>query len=315
MTEFSRVAEQALDAESEERLSAINERMAGLFEDEDAAPTRPIVLVVGQQRSGSTLVSQTVCMGCEVGYPSNLIARFWRAPVAGAWLQRALRAQLGSPQSEFTSVLGTTPSLLEPHEFSYFWNDWFPGETSCRDAAGFVKVMGNLERAFAAPLVFKNVFNSLRVELLARLLPTALFIVVRRSLLDVACSTLASRRKRYGDPRAFFGVRPPSMGDIDGLAPAEQIAEQLFATEATLAEGLAAVDGDRVIELDYREFCAAPEAALASLQGRGIGRRGEVALPASFRPTDWSTHDDAPVLAAALRRRFAGSELGGGYLP
>lgn len=318
MGEFERVAGQALDREIEERVRAVNERLGGLFEEGDAEVTRPVVLVVGHQRSASTLVSQLLAVACDIGYPSNLVARFWRAPVAGVWMQRALGRQLGAPATDFSSDLGTTLGLLEPHEFSYFWNEWFPEPRRCRNEAAFVRLVGHLERAFAAPLAFKNVLNSLRVDVLARLLPTSLVVVPRRPLVDVACSTLDARRRRFGSDRAWFGVRPPGCAEEEmaSLPPVEQIAAQLFHTEAALAEGLARVDPARVLELDYAAFCARPALLADWLADRGIARRAGATLPERFacrRPGE--RHPDAGALAEALRRRFRGSDLPPGLLP
>jgi LPS sulfotransferase NodH len=295
---------QVKDGAVEAVLDAANDRLAGALEHEDAELERPVMLIVGHQRSGSTLVSQYVCAALDVGYPSNITARFWRAPLVGIALQRSLAQQLGSAATTFQSELGTTAGLLDPHEFSYFWNEWFPGETRCRDEHGFYRVVANMERAFDRPMVFKNNFNSLRIGLLARLLPTALFVVVRRDLVDVGCSTLDARRRRYGDDTTWFGVRPPGCEDLEQLSPVQQVAAQLHATEAALAEGLAGLPPARRIEIAYDSFCADPRGLRAQLVALGIEARAGVDTPSSFRKTATAVgHPDAESLRKALAQR------------
>jgi len=300
--EPQRVAGQRKDERVETGLDALNERLAGFGEEAGARVERPVFLIVGHQRSGSTLVSQYLSLALDVGYPSNLVARFWRAPVAGIRLQQALRHQIGPPGRSFTSELGTTHSLLEPHEFSYFWNHWFPAERRCRDREGFRRALAAMERAFEAPLLFKSILNSLRIGLLAEILPTAVFVRVDRNLLDVACSTLDARRRRYGHDRAWLGVVPEACEELSDRPAAEQIAAQVTMVERSLREGLAALPQDRVVEVGYEDFCREPAALAGRLRVRGVPARQEVSLPASFEARSAARdHPDAPALASALR--------------
>lgn len=302
MSDFTRTS-QPKDERLERALDHINTLLADALEEEDARVEQPVFLVIGHQRCGSTLVSQYLCSALELGYPSNIVARFWRAPVVGITLQKALSTQLSGVASSFTSELGTTRGPLEPHEFSYFWNERFPGETECADERAFQRTLGNMERAFGCPLCFKNNFNSLRIQLLARLLPTAVFISVRRDLLDIACSTLNARRKRYGTDGAWFGVRPPACDDSKGLSPYAQIAAQIHYTEQAIVTGLAALPATRVIEVDYRAFCADPQTTAERVGAFGVNARPEANLPSSFLPTATSQgHPDAGALSEALSR-------------
>ena len=87
--------------------------------------TRPIIFVLGLPRSGTTLLTQLLIAGLNVGYIDNLVARFWLAPIHGIRLSRAV---LEKKQFSFTSDYGKTPSIDGPHEFSYFWHYWFKME-------------------------------------------------------------------------------------------------------------------------------------------------------------------------------------------
>ncbi len=296
----------AKDAEIEGALQLINERLAGLFPG-GGPPARPVLLLVGHQRSGSTLLGQYLTAALEVGYPSNLIARFWRAPIAGLVLQQAVASAIDA-QPGFSSELGTTTGLLGPHEFSYFWNHWFPDQRRCLDAAAFVATIGGLEAAFARPLLFKNNFNALRIDVLATLLPTARFVRIRRDLVDVACSTLDARRLRFGTDRAWFGVQAPGWEDLAALSPIRQIAAQIRRTEAAMDAGWAQLPADSGMLVDYEEVCRAPASVARAITRRwDVVARDGTNLPASFASRHPArAHSDAEALRAALADQFAG---------
>ncbi len=282
MSERFERTRQAKDPDLERGLELINGRLEGLLEV-DAVPERPILFIVGHQRCGATVVGQYLAAALAVGYPSNLIARFWRAPLAGLVIQRGLQAQLAALRPNFSSELGSTPGVLDPHEFSYFWEHWFPLVRSCRDPAGFVRLLGSLQAAFDLPLLFKNVFNSLRIDLLAELLPPARFLWVERDAGEVARSTLEARRSRFGRDDAWFGVRGDDWDDLAALPPTEQIAAQIARTEEAMRAGWDRVAPEARMTVDYHQFCAAPARVAAELQSRwGLAPRPGVALPASF---------------------------------
>lgn len=301
------------DSEVLERaIAAMNERLDGLFPS-DTPPCKPIVLIVGHQRSGTTLVYQTLSALGEVGYPSNLVARFWRAPVAGIRVQQSVQAHIAAAPSAYVSELGSTQTLLEPHEFSYFWNHWWPQPRRCLDPSRFVNTLGGMERAYGAPVVMKNVFNTLRVDTLADLLPTARFVVLRRNLRDVACSTLNARRQRFGTDDAWFGVAPEQHQSLRALPPAAQIAGQLHSTELALQRARRHVSADRIIDLPYVDFCRDPVSILHRLREQ-IEPRTHRAIPSGFAPTEHATHPDAAALLDALAEHFTSEQIEAGGL-
>ena len=53
-----------------------------------ASPLRPVVLVLGPPRSGTTLVSQLITTSRLFGTVCNLAARFWEAPAFGLVVRR-----------------------------------------------------------------------------------------------------------------------------------------------------------------------------------------------------------------------------------
>ena len=268
-------------------------------------PSAPPVFIVGPPRSGTTMVYQLIARGLEVGYVSNVMARFWTAPVLGAMVSR--RALGLSAPEDLESDLGRTASPGGVHEFGYFWRRFFDdtltdwadeplrgmGEPLQRELAGIAAV-------FARRLVFKNLTCSQRIVPLSRLLPGCVFIDIRRDRLDTAASILLGRRRCLDDISQWWSLRPKEVDEFRGLAVIEQIAAQMDSTWSRIEADCAAMGAER-IELAYEDCCRAPDDMLEMLAGRlGVERRAWTPSPVAVRR---ARLDDEP-LAGELRRVF-----------
>jgi hypothetical protein len=308
------------DPGQEDLLARVNELLAPLQErldgDEVASVDEvPLLFLVGHQRCGSTLLGQTLVQGLHVAYPTNLIARFWRAPRVGLLLQETLYGLDPAPDGGFRSHVGTTEGPLGPHEFSYFWNHWFPQHHRCRDEDALARVLAGWSQACGLPLLFKNNWNGLRIALLARLFPGARFVHARRDLRDVALSSLRIREHRFGSASAWFGLDPAGWEALTEEPPARQVAEQLHLSEEALAAGLAGLDPGRWIGVAYEELCRDPAGVVAAVAGLGVSLRPEAELPQAFEPARPREGADAAEwegLEAALAARFSAAEIARG---
>jgi len=98
------------------------------------APERPVLFIMGCARSGSTFLHQILAATQLFCYPTNLMSRFYYAPYWGARIQQLLidadlkgEILVGNATiKSFKSELGKTTGALQPHEFWYFWNRFFP---------------------------------------------------------------------------------------------------------------------------------------------------------------------------------------------
>jgi len=109
-----------------------------------------LILVMGPLRSGTTLFMQWLANKwlANTGlfaYPTNLLSRFYQAPIIGAKIQLLLtdprfnfRDELGefAQQAEYRSENGKTKGVLAPNEFWYFWRRFLaePGRDVWTDA-------------------------------------------------------------------------------------------------------------------------------------------------------------------------------------
>lgn len=299
---------------------------------ERGAPTRPVVLVVGCPRSGTTLLMQWLAASGAFGYPSNLLSRFWRAPAVGAMVERLLfdpavqfRDELGlgsAPAVGFDSDLGKTAGARSPNEFWYFWRRFFPlgeagglGEAGRAgvDGPGFLGELAAWEAAVGRPLALKAVLLAWDLPLLAALLPRAVFVDIRRDPFYNAQALLLARRRFFGDARRWYSVRPPEAGALADRTPHEQVVGQVGYMRRAIDGGLASLDPRRVVRLAYARFCGDPAEAWAELV-RALRAAGEeidpsYRGPARFEASDGVrvTSEEAEAIAAAWEEfPFAG---------
>ncbi len=243
---------------------------------------RPVVFILGLPRSGTTLVYQYVVHRLEVAYWTNGVGLHPRAPVVTTFLEKRRGPHVSDFRSRYGKVLGTTA----PREAGSVWGRFFDLEQRTgfddlgpQEAARLRNLVAATQRAFGgAPFVNKNVKHMLRIDALARVFPESLFLVVRRRAQDTALSILRARAASH-DPKRWWSVRIPDCERLLTLPVEEQVAAQVRGLRQQLAADLAALPGERVLELDYERFCREPDAALGPLR-RMLGALGERNVPA-----------------------------------
>lgn len=297
------------DLRFEEVLAGINRALYPLELDYISRfkqPQYPVIFVAGTQRSGTTLLMQLLIACFKAGYVSNIMARFWKAPYIGALLARELRQKQRARPLDFASKLGTTYGYDGPHEFGYFWQYWFPynesHQTSDEDLKNmdsnlFCQELAAMESTFGAPLAFKNpIVFSLNMIALARILPTAVFLICHRQPLYVAQSTLLSRLEFHGKKDEWFSVKPKEYTWLRNRPYPEQIAGQIFYTEQRIKDSLAAIDPCHHLTIEYEDLCADPERELKRIQKLVADVGYELELtgyrPDPFQCTDIQRIDD-----------------------
>jgi len=269
-------------------------------------PVNPVIFIAGLPRSGTTLLLQALIAAFEIGYISNLIARFWKAPYIGALLARDLRRRKKLEHIDFESELGATYGYEGPHEFGFFWQRWFPYNETHQprkedlqtvDFDLLRKELGAIESVFNAPLAFKNpiVFN-LNIDVLAKVLPKAVFVICQRDHIYIAQSLLLSRLKYHGRKDMWFSVKPKEYVQLKERPYPEQIAGQIYYTERRIQESLANIPSSRYIIVEYLDLCKDPAHELKRVQelveqnGGRLISTGDT--PEPFEPTNIQRLDD-----------------------
>ena len=242
------------------------------------------IFLVGAPRTGSTVLYQAVCNRFGMPFVANLTNDlFASTPIIGFTIQKA--APIAIP---FNSRFGKTEGAFQPSEGSALMRHWFgSGDPPALKAATvraeleqhFVDTIRAVAVLFGSPLVFKNAWNCYRVPYLARTLPNAHFIWIRRDIGDAAKSDLDARYQTKGDPSLWNSALPPNIEKLRCLPPALQVVENQFAFNTALRDSLQCLDRERWMEVWYEDFQLDPESVLSRI-GKLLDQ-----LPRSGAPT------------------------------
>ena len=258
---------------------------------DDQPLEQPPVFIVGAPRSGSTLLYQLLVEVFEVGFLSNRHCRLWGSP---ALVERFARPKRAASHT-YDSTHGGTAGAGAPSECGEYWYRFFrrrPHHVPLAEAdPARLRALRASVRGFGAaagrPLLFKNLFCTLRLEPIAAALPEAAYLLIRRDLVDNAHSILEARKRINGDYAAWWSSEPPEIERLRTLPAEQQAVEQVRLVEAA-AERTRAANPDRFLELRYEDLCSDPRATVdeveAFLAGFGIqvSRRG--IAPERFEP-------------------------------
>ncbi|HPF70958.1 MAG TPA: sulfotransferase [Candidatus Krumholzibacteria bacterium] len=295
----------------------------------DPSPRLPSVFIVGCPRSGTTLAYQWLAATGLFTYPTNFTSRFPTAPWLAERVQQLLRdpacdvdgeltLDAGTSADAFRSRLGKTRGPFAAHEFWYWWRRFLPegahhaldaGQLARVDAARMQQELAAWEAVLGRPLLMKALILDWNLPWLARLLPQAVFVHVRRDPLLTMQSLLAARREFFGDERPWYSFRPAEYAQLATLEPVQQVAAQVDLVDRAVTAGLAGLPARRRLVLAYEDLCREPAAAYAQvierLAAAGYAVDAPYAGPGSFPVRDALTggDDEAGALRAAWAER------------
>lgn len=225
----------------------------------------PPVFIIGPPRSGSTLLFQVLTDAFDFGFMSNLHSYFFGAP---SILEAISHRNSNSKTSSYSSQYGRTKNLSSPSEIGEFWYRFFrrnPAYVTLKDVEP--KKMLNLRRAVASfikvcdkPVLFKNLYVSLRLEPIVEHIPEAIFIIIKRDELDNARSILKARMDIYHTYEKWFSLKPPSTIDLEQLVPEAQVVQQIRLVQDQIRNDLPTkkIAQHKLFKLDYEELCRDP---------------------------------------------------------
>lgn len=241
-------------------------RVESMFVQNSDEPLRhPPIFFLGAPRSGSTLMIQVITDALEVGYISNHHCHWFGAP---ALAERLFRPTARRSLSDYKSEQGVTSSPYAPAECGEWWYRFFrrrPAYVSLDDVEpkkmlAFRRSVGALTNTFDRPILFKNLYASLRIQAIAKYLPESLFIVTHRDEVDNGHSLLDARYQEFKNYDAWLSVEPPNVEILMRLPAHEQVIEQIRHIHNMIENDLkiAAVPASRRFDLCYEDFCADP---------------------------------------------------------
>jgi hypothetical protein len=269
------------------------------------APSRPIVLVTGPPRSGTTVVAQMLCHHLPVTYFNNLTALFPRAPITA---NRLFRALLRVPRATDRSYYGRTVGLAGANDGLHLWDRWMGSDRyvppTCLEpatAAAMLRFFGAYEHAFGGPIVTKNNAIATCAALVARALPTAHFVFVRRQAALNVQSILRAREVLQGSRERPYGVTDPQCQSRPAASAIEDVCAQVLYHERECARQREAIGAGRAWVVDYEDVCGEPDAFVArvatSILGLAVNRQ---TLRAAIPPLPVSKRVTNPVEFAEI---------------
>ena len=275
--DLGRVKEFAKNEELEAVLTELNGLLSKVQQEvnrEYDRPKYPVIFVVGCPRSGTTLLMQWFASLGLFAYPTNLSSRFYCAPYVGARVQQALveydfRQEVfgGANTLSFESQLGKTKGSLEPNEFWYFWRRFFNfGEIQVlheeqlkqTDTKRFLSEIGSFEAVFDKPVAMKALILNWHLPFLNSLFDKVLFLYIKRNPAYNAQSILLSRKKFFNSYKRWYSFKPSQYVELIKKEPFYQVAGQVYYTNKAVEEGLRDMSSERVLEVEYRQFCNSP---------------------------------------------------------
>lgn len=282
---------------------------------------KPLIFVMGPLRSGTTLFMQWLANTGLVAYPTNLLSRFYQAPILGAKIQQLLtdprfnfRDELGefSQQAEYKSENGKTKGVLAPNEFWYFWRRFLaePSRDVWMDAelhesmdvatmkAELIGMMDVLQKPFAAKAMLFN-YN---IPFLNSIFDKALFIQLRRDEVTNVMSVLDARKRQLGSESAWYSFKIPEYEKLKDLDPLTQSAGQIHHINRAVTSGMDKVDESRKLVIQYEKFCKDPSHYFQLICEKIEQPSADYLGPAQFRPSRKPEGDLAVKIEQVLQK-------------
>lgn len=243
----------------------------------ESKPSFPLVFIMGPHRCGSTLFMQWLARTKSVSYPTNLLSRFYKAPLIGAQIQLLLTDERFNFRNEildfnsdisFQSENGKTQGALAPNEFWYFWRrflpfediDWLSNERLHKilEKSVFCNELRGLTQIFEKPFVLKSMILNYNIPLLYSLFPEALFVQLKRDSIANIASMLAARKRQLGSEEEWYSFKIPEYELLKDMKPVQQCAGQLYFINKAIDEGMRHLPDENKMLVDYKDFCKRP---------------------------------------------------------
>ena len=227
------------------------------------------VFIVGAPRCGSTLLSQVLVQTLDVGYFTNLHAQFYGSP---AMIQQIIQQTRHRVDFDFNSEHGKTRGWFAPSENGEYWYRFFrrsPAYVGANDidprmGRAFRRSIQRFTNVCGRPIILKNLYAALRLEVLQTYLPEAKYIVLHRDFFDNAASILRARKKHHNTYDRWWSVEIPNHTKLLKNHPIEQVVSQIDKIYA-LIDSAQKDSGDpskSFLHLNYKDLCDDPKATV-----------------------------------------------------
>jgi len=316
----------------EELLKELNSNLAGANKKylEDSSERFSKIFLMGPHRSGSTLFMQWLANTGLAAYPTNMMSRFFGAPLVGAKIQQLLTDPRYNFRNEildfnsdvnFSSDNGKTTGALAPNEFWYFWRRFLPFDEldymlpedlrEKANLAGLRDELNALANILEKPFAMKGMIMNQNIPELAEQFDKALFIYIRRDPIFNIQSALEARKRQYGDIETWYSFKIKEYPELKNLDPLESVAGQIAAINCSVEQGIANIPKGQKLMVQYEDFCQRPEYYYNEINRRLVEQGGVDAVPeysgeAVFSNTNqWRLEGYSQADAKRVYQKFA----------
>jgi hypothetical protein len=279
----------------------------------DDAP--PPIFIIGAPRSGTSLLYELMITRFHFAYMSNAAHRFFKTPIAASQIfKRAITRWQGN----FTSRYGHIEGWGAPNEGGWIWQRWLQdgpwrddSDIHSKDYSDLRCMVAALSAHADAPFLNKNVMHSNRLRLMHAIWPNALFIEVKRDVLDNARSIIRAERAEGGPEKhsdIWWSVRPRLAENYVGKTDTERAVAQVIGVERDITRDMNSIGDNRLLRIDYGDMCNKPYQIMEQISdflthnGCSISRRKDIPNQFPVHPSKPLSDRDETAIAALIER-------------
>lgn len=286
---------------------------------------KSLVIVIGNHRSGTTVVAQLLDRAYKVAPVCNLLTLFPNATVVFRIFRPFLQRRI--PSDSLKNYYGHSSGLFGLSDCYEVWDKWFGRDhsfprTPSQDilSSDIPTYFHRLAAASGMPVLAKNNRATLSAGLLSAAMPNALFVYVERDAAEVVASVLEANKHFYGDESWVWGLRPhPAFprravaGNTPKDAALRLAAEQQLGLEKVIQAELSKVPTDKLVRVRFEDMIgpnsdSAIAAMLDQISNRSPALQRRSATPPRLdsRPRARQRHPDIERLLANAAGNPAG---------
>ena len=256
------------------------------------------VFIVGSPRSGTTLLYQALAASGGFCFPTNFLSRFYASLGIGCKIQKMLfshdcqyKEEMGLIDkcdfTNFSSELGKTKGVLSPNVFWYFWYYHFKfGDKSylneqqwkSSNTNRFVAELGLMQKELGLPIVMKAMVLNWNLLQLSQLMPSAIFLRIKREPIDVVSSLYEARKLHSGSYNKWWSFKPPEYEQLINLSAREQVVAFYLSIDNALDASFKKLSDKQIVTVSYDDFCERPNELLHVLEKRFTDLGGDISL-------------------------------------
>lgn len=222
------------------------------------------VFLLGVPRSGTTLTYQLMVRYFDFLFVSNFVERFYATPNLTFAIDQRMA---NKAQSSFTSSYGKTDGdgAKAPNQGVNFFYQFFGldnikhhqilDELDSDKLMLMKKTIGGLTTKYNKQMIFKELSLGQKLPILQHYFPKAKYIIIERHMLYTAQSIHQAMTKHQHPEDSMWGGQFEDFEQFLSLDKNKLIANQVVGIEKGIEQGLAQIDSERILRVNYRDIC------------------------------------------------------------